>query len=57
MIKVFKCTNYRLNYLDVLQVDVACSAYHQEHAMDIDSDNDDDAIVQGVSPKEVCMSI
>lgn len=57
MKKVFECTNYRLNYLDVLQVDVACSAYHQEHAMDIDSDNDDDAIVQGVSPKEVCMSI
>ncbi|CAB3242639.1 unnamed protein product [Arctia plantaginis] len=34
-------------------VDVACSAYHQEHAMDTDPDNDDDAIVQGVSPKEV----
>ncbi|KAH9628936.1 hypothetical protein HF086_006305 [Spodoptera exigua] len=35
------------------QVDVACSAYHQEHAMDADSDSEDDAIVQGVSPKEV----
>ncbi|XP_075987292.1 inositol 1,4,5,-trisphosphate receptor isoform X4 [Anticarsia gemmatalis] len=34
-------------------VDVACSAYHQEHAMDADSDSEDDAIVQGVSPKEV----
>uniref|UniRef100_A0A2A4JRB4 Inositol 1,4,5-trisphosphate receptor n=1 Tax=Heliothis virescens TaxID=7102 RepID=A0A2A4JRB4_HELVI len=34
-------------------VDVACSAFHQEHAMDADSDSDDDAIVQGVSPKEV----
>ncbi|XP_063897860.1 inositol 1,4,5-trisphosphate receptor isoform X1 [Helicoverpa armigera] len=34
-------------------VDVACSAFHQEHAMDADSDSEDDAIVQGVSPKEV----
>ncbi|KAJ8707357.1 hypothetical protein PYW08_010609 [Mythimna loreyi] len=34
-------------------VDVACSAFHQEHAMDTDSDSEDDAIVQGVSPKEV----
>nr|UUA80742.1 intracellular calcium ion channel [Mythimna separata] len=34
-------------------VDVACSAFHQEHAMDSDSDSEDDAIVQGVSPKEV----
>ncbi|KAL0859629.1 hypothetical protein ABMA27_010755 [Loxostege sticticalis] len=34
-------------------VDVACSAFHQEHAMDADSDSEDDAPVQGVSPKEV----
>ncbi|XP_052750963.1 inositol 1,4,5-trisphosphate receptor, partial [Galleria mellonella] len=34
-------------------VDVACSAFHQEQAMDADSDSEDDAPVQGVSPKEV----
>ncbi|XP_028159204.1 inositol 1,4,5-trisphosphate receptor, partial [Ostrinia furnacalis] len=34
-------------------VDVACSAFHQEHAMDADSDSEDDTPVQGVSPKEV----
>ncbi|XP_063389990.1 inositol 1,4,5-trisphosphate receptor [Cydia fagiglandana] len=34
-------------------VDVACSAFHQEHAPDADSDSEDDAPVQGVSPKEV----
>ncbi|XP_045539677.1 inositol 1,4,5-trisphosphate receptor [Papilio machaon] len=34
-------------------VDVACSAFNQEHAMDADSDSEDDAPVQGVSPKEV----
>ncbi|XP_072946066.1 inositol 1,4,5-trisphosphate receptor [Epargyreus clarus] len=34
-------------------VDVACSAFHQEHAMDADSEGEDDAPVQGVSPKEV----
>ncbi|XP_049881589.1 inositol 1,4,5-trisphosphate receptor isoform X2 [Pectinophora gossypiella] len=34
-------------------VDVACSAFHQENAMDADSDSDDEAPVQGVSPKEV----
>ncbi|XP_053618764.1 inositol 1,4,5-trisphosphate receptor isoform X3 [Plodia interpunctella] len=34
-------------------VDVACSAFHQEHAVDADSDSEDDAPVQGVSPKEV----
>ncbi|KAJ0171049.1 hypothetical protein K1T71_013248 [Dendrolimus kikuchii] len=34
-------------------VDVACSAFHQEHAMDTDSDSEEDAPVQGVSPKEV----
>ncbi|XP_041983681.1 inositol 1,4,5-trisphosphate receptor isoform X2 [Aricia agestis] len=34
-------------------VDVACSAFHQEHAMDGDSDSEDDSPVQGVSPKEV----
>lgn len=32
---------------------MACSAFHQEHAMDADSDSEDDAPVQGVSPKEV----
>lgn len=35
------------------EVDVACTAFHQEHAMDADSDSEDDAPVQGVSPKEV----
>ncbi|XP_047540600.1 inositol 1,4,5-trisphosphate receptor isoform X2 [Vanessa atalanta] len=34
-------------------VDVACSAFHQENSMDPDSDSEDDAPVQGVSPKEV----
>ncbi|XP_073958663.1 inositol 1,4,5,-trisphosphate receptor [Choristoneura fumiferana] len=34
-------------------VDVACSAFHQEHALDAESDSEDDAPVQGVSPKEV----
>ncbi|CAG4962499.1 unnamed protein product [Colias eurytheme] len=33
-------------------VDVACSAFHQEHA-DADSDNEDDGPCAGVSPKEV----
>ncbi|CAH2268508.1 jg26696, partial [Pararge aegeria aegeria] len=34
-------------------VDVACSAFHQENSMDADSDSEDDAPIQGVSPKEV----
>ncbi|CAG5037493.1 unnamed protein product [Parnassius apollo] len=34
-------------------VDVACSAFNQEHAMDTESDSEDDTPVQGVSPKEV----
>ncbi|KAL4712495.1 hypothetical protein ACJJTC_007511 [Scirpophaga incertulas] len=34
-------------------VDVACSAFHQEHGLDADSDSEEDAPVQGVSPKEV----
>nr|XP_037876698.1 inositol 1,4,5-trisphosphate receptor isoform X5 [Bombyx mori] len=34
-------------------VDVACSAFHQEHGADSDSESEDDAPVQAVSPKEV----
>ncbi|XP_061380179.1 inositol 1,4,5-trisphosphate receptor isoform X1 [Danaus plexippus] len=34
-------------------VDVACSAFYQENSLDADSDCEEDAPVQGVSPKEV----